>query len=140
MIKNLFSKLFKKDEEIAVRYEHSIHQKGQHYKCNPIISSYKDNNITFEQAFDKVFARTEMLRTIKPIDVDEFKKDLLAYSNGKISPDYMVAKYNFGSRRFFTGNVVWGFWHFGFDFRTDHMREIFHKTNNLPEWIRKATK
>lgn len=148
---NIFNKLFKNnkkivemtpikkvEEKIKFDHRHKLAIEADKYKDNPIVEKLNPSlkEYTFEEAFKRVFNRTEKGRYTKPKDIEQFKTELILYSAGKLSPDTIVEKYDFGSRSFFTGSVIWGFYYHGFDFRTDHMRKI----GVIPIWLYKKIK
>lgn len=133
MIKRLFRKKNKKINPLEnYVYKNSIAKQAEKYKSNPITESYnKNEKITFEKAFGKVFNRTDALKARKPKDIEQFQLELLLYSEGKLSPNIIVEKYGFKSRAFFTSNIIWGFLLYEIDYRTDHMRRV----GKVPEWM-----
>ena len=151
---SIFGKLFKKEqdekeikdvkmeEEELVKFDHrnKVGIKADSYKNAVIAEGYNNptTDYTFEQAFDSVFSRTPTTRNRRPKekDIEQFKTDLIMYSADKLSPEIIIKKYGFGNRSFFTTNVIWGFYYYGFDFRTTRMRKV----GTMPLWLRNKLK
>lgn len=128
----------KVEEEIKFTKNNKILEEKKHFVDAPIAELVAGDmkEYTYEEAFRRVFARTNFTKALIPKDIEQFKTELILYSAGKLSPDTIVEKYNFGGRSFFTTNIIWGFYYYGFDFRTDHMRKI----GSMPLWLKKKIK
>ena len=130
---NIF-KIFKRKN----KKETTVSKQANFDKKNKL--SVQDNSqlkdYTFEEAFEEVFNRTPLTRAKKPKDIEQFKTEMILYSVSKLSPDTIINKYNFSGRSFFTMNIVWGFFLYGFEFRTDHMRQ----KGVMPKWVKDKMK
>ena len=124
---NIFKIFKRKNKEETKASKQTNFDNNSNFNPNPQLKDY-----TFEEAFEKVFNRTPLTRAKKPKDIEQFKTEMILYSVSKLSPDTIINKYNFSGRSFFTMNIVWGFFLYGFEFRTDHMRQ----KGVMPKWVK----
>lgn len=125
--------------QIKIDSRNTVAKKSDNYHITPLLEKYisRSNFYTYEEAFDLVFSRNKALKKIAANikDKDEFKSRLNKYKNGKLGPSEMIELYNICGRSYFTRNIIWGFWFYGFDFRSDHMK----KYGKIPNWIIKKS-